>query len=402
MKKILTMALIAASTATLSAQKQVVDQAGKMAGKLNKTEEARALIQQAESNPETAKDVRTYYTGGKIEFGAFEEAFKKRAINPDDKAVNLIDMGNELVNGYNYFMKALPLDSIPNEKGEVKPKYSKEMLSKINSHHGDYFNYGGELFNNKHYYPEAYNAFMIYGDMPSQSWAEKTVKATPDSMVSLAYHYAGIGAYSGNNLPDALIAFKKARLAGIKDPKNYVYEIACWQNIALRDSTQEEAAKNAIQEIARHGYDSFGISDPLFINNLINSMLQNGKYDDAVELISKQIKETPDKPFLYGLRAYVYDRMDKDEASVEDYKMATSMDNADFETLKNASKKLYTTGTALLNALEGNQPAKRQELKANYFETAKAVAERAKAMHPDDSDINYVIENIDYALETYF
>lgn len=29
------------------------------------------------NNPETANDVRTYYTAGKIEFDAFDEGFKK-------------------------------------------------------------------------------------------------------------------------------------------------------------------------------------------------------------------------------------------------------------------------------------------------------------------------------------
>lgn len=131
-------------------------------------------------------------------------------------------MGKELVNGYNQFIKALPLDQVPNEKGQVKPKYTKDMVGKMKSHHNDYFNYGGEMFNNKHYYPEAYEAFMIYGDMPSQDWADKSLKAVPDSMIAMAYHYAGIGAFSGAKdevkvqaLKDALKAFSKAREAGI-------------------------------------------------------------------------------------------------------------------------------------------------------------------------------------------
>lgn len=41
-------------------------------------------------------------------------------------------------------------------------------------------------------------------------------------------------------------------------------------------------------------------------------------------------------------------------------------------------------------------------MKVNYFEAAKAIADRAKSMNPDDSDVNYVLENINYALDTYF
>lgn len=402
MKKILTMALCLTAVGSMSAQKDAVDQAAKLSGKIDKISDARALINQAVSNPETANDVRTYYVAGKLEFDAFDEGFKKRAINPDDPAVNLIDMGNELVNGYNYFIKALPLDSVPNEKGQIKPKHSKDIISRINGHHNDYFNFGGEMFNNKHYYPEAYNAFMIYGDIPSQPWADKAVKAVPDSVVALAYHYAGIGAYSGNELQAALKAFEKARKAGITDPQNFVYEIACWQNIALRDSTLEETAKKEIEGIARAGYDQFGISNPLFLNNLVNALLQQGRNDDAVALIGTQISKTPDVPFLYGLRGYVNDRRGDDEASIADYRKASSFDNADIETLKNAAKKIYTSGTVIWNGIEGNQPEKRQDVKVNYFEAAKAIAERAQTLDPSDNDVNYILENINYALETYF
>lgn len=402
MKKILTIALGVASVASMSAQKATVAQAGKLAGKLDKVEEARSLIKQAAENPETANDANTWYTAGKIEFGAFDEAFKKRAINPNDEAVNPVEMGTQLVNGYNYFIKALPLDSLPNEKGQVKPKYSKDMVSKLNSHHNDYFNYGGELFNNKHYYPEAYHAFMIYGDMPSQQWASKALQQVPDSMVALAYHYAGIGAYSGNALDDAIKAFEKARKAGIADPQNYVYEIASWQNVALRDSTKAELAKDKIQEAAMAGYQKFGVENPLFLNNLVNSMLMSEKYDDAIALVSQQLTATPDKAFLYGLRGYINDRKGSDEASLADYRKAASFADADIETLKNAAKKIYTSGTVIWNGLEGNQPEKRQEVKVDYFEAAKAIAERAKALDPSDSDVNYILDNINYALETYF
>lgn len=402
MKKILTLALCLTAVGSMSAQKESVDQASKLSGKIDKIAEARALINQAKENPATANDVRTYYVAGKIEFDAFDEAFKKRAINPEDPAVNILDMGMELINGYNEFLKALPLDSVPNDKGQIKPKHSKDMVGKINSHHNDYFNYGGEMFNNKHYYPEAYDAFMIYGDIASQPWADKNIQAVPDSMVALAYHYAGIGAFSGNNLNDALKAFGKARKAGITDPQNYVYEIACWQNLVLRDSTLEETAKREIENVAREGYNNFGISNPLFINNLVNSLLQQNRYDDAVALISEQLGKTPNQPFLYGLRGYVNDRKGDDEASIADYRKAADFENADIETLKNASKKIYTTGTVKWNAIEGNQPEARQNVKTNYFEAAKAIAERAKALDPSDSDVQYILDNINYALETYF
>lgn len=401
MKKILTMALAFGAIASMSAQKANVDAAAKLSGKVDKIAEARDLIKQAEQDPSTANQARTYYTAGKIEFDAFDEGFKKRAINPSDASINLIDMGIELINGYKAFAKALPLDSVPNEKGKIKPQYSKDIISKLNGHHPDYFNYGGELFNNRHY-PEAYEAFMIYGDMPLEAWADKNTKATADTTRALGYHYAGISAYSANQLQNAIEAFKKARLAGITDPQNHVYEIACWQNVALRDSTMEKTAIDAIYEVALDGYQKYGMTNPLFLINVINTKIQAGNEQEAIDLINKQLAETPDNPTLYSLLGYIYDRLDKTAESVAAYRKAVSYENADIDVLKSAARKIYNTGVETWDTMETKTPEKVQDVKVNYFEAAKAIAERAKALDPSNSDINYILDSIDYALGAYF
>lgn len=162
------------------------------------------------------------------------------------------------------------------------------------------------------------------------------------------------------------------------------------------------SARHAIYDIAKHGYDTFGITDHLFINNLINTMLQDSKYDEALALIDKQIAQTPDQPFLFGLRGYVNDRKGDNDASVADYRKAASFQNADVETLKNAAKKIYTTGTTVWNSLETKTPDKIREVKNDYFVAAKNIADRAKAIDAEDPDLDYVLENINYALDTYF
>ena len=60
MKKTFIAALCLLTAGSMAAQKKAVDQAAKMAGKPDKIEEARALIQGAMQNPETANDARTY------------------------------------------------------------------------------------------------------------------------------------------------------------------------------------------------------------------------------------------------------------------------------------------------------------------------------------------------------
>lgn len=172
--------------------------------------------------------------------------------------------------------------------------------------------------------------------------------------------------------------------------------------MALRDSTLENAAKDAIAEIASDGYARFGISKPFFLTNLVNSLSQDGKYDEALSLVGEQIGQTQDEAFLYGLRAYVNDRKGDETAALADYRKAASMANADAELLVRAARKIYNAGTVIWNSIDNNNPEKRQDVKVNYFEAAKAIAEKAKELDPQNTDADNILENIDYALGAYF
>jgi tetratricopeptide (TPR) repeat protein len=405
MNRFLTIALCLATASLANAQKANVDQANKLAGKMDQLGHARELIKQAMENPETKNDPRTYFVAGKIEFDAYDNATKAKMINPDDTLANGVDMANELVNGYKYFIQALPLDSLPNEKGQVKPKYSKDIIGKIAGHANDFFTAGANYFNDKLYYPQAYEAFMIFGDLPESGMLGKSASLIEPSQISTAYFNAGLSAYSGNAVDESAKAFRKARENGYDQPESYIYEIACWQSIAQNDESRTKEAQSNIYDVAKAGHEKFGLEQPLFINNMINSIVTDGKIDQALSELNTVIAANPDNAALYGLRGYVYDRAENDEASENDYRKAASLPNVDFETLKNACKKIFRIGTVKWNEIEGASPeaaAARQNVKDNYFEAAKKIAEQAGSMNPNDSDLQNVMESIDYALETYF
>ena len=109
MKKMLTMALCLAAVASAGAQKANVEGAKKLSGKFDKIEEARNLIKQAMQNPETQNDANTYYVAGKIEFDAYDKGLQAAMINPEDPSANPEAMAQELLNGYDYFLKALQI-----------------------------------------------------------------------------------------------------------------------------------------------------------------------------------------------------------------------------------------------------------------------------------------------------
>lgn len=401
MKKIATLALCMLTLATAGAQKATVDKANKLAGKTDQITEARALIQEAIANPETANDARTYFTAGKIEWDAYDKIDAISMVNPGDPRIDPLEMGKELVNGYNYFMKVLPLDSLPNAKGEVKPKYSKDIVNKVAAKHEDFFRAGANLFNAKDYYPAAYEAFMIYGDLPEAKYLGKKAPVVPDSVRSTSYFNAGLCAWSANKLPEAAKAFKAARLSGYDKPECYIYELAAYQNLQ-RDSTLAAKMHDNIVNVSKAGFEKFGMSQPVFMSNLIQSMIDENKTADALATLDQAIASNPDVAALYGLRAFVYNHDGKDDQSVADYRKAAATPGCDFETMKQAANKIIRVGIQKLNDADPTDGNLRNSIKNDYFIAAKNIAEAADAMEPGDPTIANILDNINYSLETYF
>ncbi|MCH5225497.1 MAG: hypothetical protein J1D77_05830 [Muribaculaceae bacterium] len=403
MKKLMTLIVCLGTTTAMFSQVTVVKQAEKLSGKTDKLEEARGLIKQAIENPETKDQAYTYYVAGKIELDAYDNGYKTRMINPEDASASPDALGQELIGAYNYFLQALPLDSLPNEKGQVKPKYSKDILNKIKGHLSDFYTVGADYYNEQKYYPEAYDAFLIYTAIP-EKFGSENLAVTPQQLSSALFN-AGLAANQGGNIEASAEAFKQARLMGYEKPEATIYEIACWQTIAQNDNDRSAEAMGHIKEASQFGIDNFGIDNTIFLNNLINAMVSDEETDQALSTLNQLISENPDSANLYGLRGYVYDRLENDDASEADYRKAASLDSADFETFKNASNKLYRVGTAKLNLLEGNSPeltAAREDIKNNYFLQAQKYAEQANQLQPGDPYIQNILDSIDYALTTFF
>lgn len=391
--------LCALAVSSVAAQKSNVDQAKKLAGKTDKIEEARSLIKQAIANPETSGEALTYYTAGKVEWDAYDNNAVKQQFNPE--AVNPVEMADELLNGYNYYLQVFPLDQVPNEKGVVKPKYTKELQKKIAEKHNGFWEAGATYYGEKKYYPEAYNAFMIFGDMPDMELLGDKKPATVDTLRAVAYFNAGISAWSANEVDKAAIAFKKARENNYTTPEACVYEIACWQNIGQNDESREEEVKNHIFEAAKAGHEKFGLVQPVFLNNMVNCMINSGQDTEAMTLVSNEIAANPEIPSLYGLRAFIYDRSGNEEAAESDYRKAAAMPDVDYDTMRLAVRKLRSIGQNKWNEIELGDPdiqSKKQAVRDNYFIPAKEIAEKAQAIAQDPSEMASEIEDIDYML----
>ena len=76
-------------------------------------------------------DAKSLYESGK----KAEDAFNKEI--PSALATGQMSPENAfaIVEAYNFYVKALPLDSVPNEKGKVKPVVSKKIVTSFGYTH---------------------------------------------------------------------------------------------------------------------------------------------------------------------------------------------------------------------------------------------------------------------------
>lgn len=408
MKKILAFALSIAAIGYAGAQKNVVKQASKLAGKTDKIEEARSLIKQAIANPETQNSADTYMTAGDIEWKALDAGNLMLALNPEAE-VDLNKQAEYTLNGYNYYLTALPLSLQPNEKGKVSDKTAKKIYSLISDHANDFRSAGITFYNSNKYYPEAYTAFKVYADIDGDpNTARSKDLQEPDTTRAYFYFLSGVSAYSGDKIDEAREAFLKAVQNNYNSPDGYKYAIACWEVTAQRDSARTAEADKEILALSKAGFDKFGLAEPWFLSSVIDKMHANGDIAGAFALLNEQIAANPNNATLLGLRGWLNGVSGNKDAAEKDYRLAAAQTDVTSNTLLNGAKELYVIGSNKLGAIEGNTAEARQQrlaVKTDYLEPALEMIQRAKALSTDNQElslINNILDNIEYSLQTYF
>ena len=317
MKKISILSLCLLTAAAATAQKAVVKEAESAMKSGKPFTEVVQIITPAFTNPETDKQAQTYYVPGKAGFKEYDDVLGKKQvgmIKGDDAAV--LAAANALLGGYDYMMKALPLDSLPDEKGKVKPKYSKDIISTIIGHQGD-FNMAAVDFYNFQDYGKAYDCWNVFLTIPTNPTFAEKAKQFPDStMADIAFNQ-GIAAWQGNQFEKAVGSFKNAIKYGYDKQAVYDYGIAVATNAKDND---------ALMFFAKGGNDKFGDKTPMFLNQIVNYYLQTEKYADALAFLNDGIAKNPDNAQYYALEGIIYDNQQDRAKAMELYKKSLDLD----------------------------------------------------------------------------
>lgn len=314
MKKVISATLMGISTLLMSAQTNVVKEAGNDLKSSNPDYVAIVnKLKPAMENPETANDVNTWFYAGKASIGNFDELYKRFKIGQE---VSFPTMGNALMDGINYFLVALPLDSVPDAKGKIKAKNSKEMIKQIKENYSILAEMGDNLYNDKSY-NDAYKAYDMYLNLPYNPVLGKNAPAAqPDSVLSLVAFNKGIASWQGDSLQNALSSFRQAIRLGYNQKHIYDYAIAVAAN--LND-------KDAIIELATEAYPLYGHEDVKYLQCLINPKIEAKEYDEARDMLLEALQQQPDNGQIYFSLGTIEDIQENRDKAIEYYKKALEL-----------------------------------------------------------------------------
>jgi len=261
-------------------------------------------IQPALSNPSTANTVMPWYLAGKASIGEFNDVLKKiqtgQEVTPQQKK----DASIALVKGFDYYLKALPLDSLPNEKGKIKPKKSKEMLNSIKMNHYN-LRFAADFLYEAQDFDNAYRALDMYLAAPQMAvLGDNAPTADPDTIRGALMLYETqvmlLGAYQHPDtvkVKKAIEILDKIPATGYEDEKVYSFGVAAGELIG--------DAPTRIK-FAKAGYDKYGSTNVEFAKILINDRLENEDYAGALELAESADNSVPaDNKTLHAQMANV-------------------------------------------------------------------------------------------------
>ena len=375
MKKVLTLCVVALAGLSATAQQQVVKDAER-AMKDGKTyKEVVSIITPAFTNPETANQAITWFIPGKAGFKLYDDytglkAFNKLPENGDK------DMVEALIGGYDNFIKALPLDSVPDAKGKVKPKYSKEIVNTIAGHYND-FNVSAVEFWNLKDYANAYKSWGIYTSLPENPVFAKALQNVPaDTIMAEIMYNQALAAWQMDDLDKSLDAFMRAKAKGYNKKQLYDYAIA----------VASMAKKNDIvTSLAEEALPLYGSEDSNYIGFIIQSYVNDKRYPEAMAMIDKAIQADPFNAQYYVIKGILCEDDTTQGSPKQMFEMALAVDPYNANALFNLGRVQYIEACAINDAA----PTDEQAYGKIFYEQIKPLLKKAT----DNLEQSYNINN---------
>ena len=395
MKKYLAILIIGVLAISSSAQQRVVSEVKKsiegMTLSVDNIKGAMNRLKPALTNDETKGLAETWYVAGRVQYRLYDKYMSNRAIG---QKVDVKAMGHALIDGYDYFDKALKLDTTIEEKNgrpvidrktmrpKVKTKYSQDIVHRINERMNDYNKVGGELYNVKDW-GGAYQAWEIFCQQAQRSGT------IPDTILGQTRYFQAITRWQQNDNRNAADLFEQARNLGYNKKEAFDYALVCLS--ALNDDA-------GIVKTAAEAYETFGTADLQYIRILINNYINKEEYAQASELLDKAIAVNDDDAELHNLKGLVVEQQDGIDAAFTHFKSSVELDPDNAQAQFNMGRYYYNQAATVTDK---NPDLSRKDFNKKVqplYRQAMPYFEKALQLEPGNEEVKNALRNIYYKL----
>ncbi len=392
---------IAACSATI-AQQKLVDEVKISSGVLSPTidtyKKALASLQPAFSHPETKDKVDAWALAGNIAFALYDKYSDNIAIG---KNVNAQDRADALIKAYDFYLKALPLDTVYllDKKGNIRidkktgaPRYraknSKDIMKRIYAHASDYLYLGYSQLESKKY-ESSHKLLTVYTTLAESPQAAVHNFSVPDSVMGLVCYYKGIDLYYQERYAETAEAIEQALRYGYKSKGAMDLAIDCYKR------TKQ---KSKYISMVSQAYEAYGTTDDAYSRILINHYISLKNYEAAHTYINNSLTLSPTDDKLLNLKGLVVENAQGLDSAFVYYDKAITANPENAEAQFNVGRFYYNKA---IKFREENQSMSRKKLKSNLsslYKQALPHFEIAYKQNPYDTALRDALMNIYYQL----
>jgi tetratricopeptide (TPR) repeat protein len=390
MKRVLFVVALCVAASTSFAQKKAVSEAQSIAKGANANyDEARELISGALNNEETKNEAKTWYVAGFIEDQQFSSERMKQILGqqPNDPV-----MYGALIKILPYFKKAYELDQLPDAKGKVKPKHTKDIKGILSANHVYYIN-GGAYYFDERDYQSAYNFFEQYLEISDLPMFKGEQIAARDSNFMMVQFYAAVAATQLNNSELAIKALERAKDTDYRG--NEVYQYLAYEYEQQKDSVKlEQVLKEGLQKFPEEKY---------YLLSLINNYIYSNRNEEAIQYLNTAIANESNNAQLYDVLGRVYESGLKDyEKAEQSFAKALGIDPNYADALSNLGRIYYNQGVNKLSEANLINDTKRyqeeSEKAKELFRKAMPYFQKVREVNPEERDAMIALRSIYYNL----
>ena len=351
---------------------------------------ARQAIKAAIENDQTKNDAKTYFVGATI--GQKEnDAFNTKVVL--NQKVDPIEKGKAIMESYNYFLKADTLDRLPDEKGKVKPRFTKKIKEAIKGYYSGQHNliaYGAQLFDNKDY-SGAYNVFNTYLNIPKLPLMNNEIVL--DTTYNMIKYYTAIAATNNQDHANAIKLYQD-----LKDDKyetKNVYQLLAEEYRVTKDTVNY---LNTLKE----GFDTYK-DDPWFLQNIINHYIYSNQIGEASKYLDNAIAAAPNVSQYHYVKGNIEERLGKMDEAIKSFEKAIELDPKLADAYGGVGRVIFNQGVEVLNnavTIKENKLYQKEKDKADaIFKQSMPYLKKAVELNPQDTDFKNALKQLYYRLD---